>query len=149
MAALFKSATRAAAAMPAATKEARRIHIGGIVQGVGFRPFVYRLAHDYNVTGWVLNADAGVEIHAEGDSTALAAFIQGLTQHPPLAARITQFQDRRENVAGYETFEIRRSERAGSPTVPVSPDLPVCEACLRELFDPGDRRYKYPYINCT
>lgn len=135
--------------MQAAVKEARRIHVGGIVQGVGFRPFVYRLAKTHGVTGWVLNGETGVEIHAEGSGSALDAFARAVTGEPPPAAYIADFEMQRTELAHFETFEIRRSEHHASPTVRVSPDLPVCRECLRELFDPDDRRYRYPYINCT
>jgi hydrogenase maturation protein HypF len=135
--------------MQAAVKEARRMHVGGVVQGVGFRPFVYRLAMTHGVTGWVLNGETGVEIHAEGSGSALDAFARALVGEPPPAAQIAGFDMQRTQLAHFETFEIRRSERSASPTVRVSPDLPVCDECLRELFDPADRRYRYPYINCT
>ena len=135
--------------MQAAVKEARRIHVDGVVQGVGFRPFVYRLASAHGVTGWVLNGESGVEIHAEGSGTVLDAFVRALLGEPPPAARIAGFEMERAQLAHCGTFEIRASEHRASPTVRVSPDLPVCEECLRELFDPADRRYRYPYINCT
>jgi len=135
--------------MREACKEARRLHIGGIVQGVGFRPFVYRIANRHGITGWVLNAENGVEIHAEGDAAALDDFAQALLAHPPPAARIAEFETQHTTLRGFRTFEIHKSEHRQAPTVRVSPDLPVCEDCLRELFDPGDRRYGYPYINCT
>jgi hydrogenase maturation protein HypF len=135
--------------MPAAVEAARRIHISGVVQGVGFRPFVYRTAGEYNVHGWVLNGESGVEIHAEGDSPDLDAFAAALAMRPPPAAHISEFSSERAVFEGFENFEIRSSEHRDAPTVRVSPDLPVCEECLRELFDPCDRRYRYPYINCT
>ena len=135
--------------MQAAVKEARRIHIAGIVQGVGFRPFVYRLAKEYGITGWVLNGETGVEIHAEGSAAAIEAFAHAIAGEPPPAARIAGFKMARTDVAHFTAFEIRRSEHRAAPTVRVSPDLPVCEQCLSELFDPNDRRYGYPYINCT
>jgi hydrogenase maturation protein HypF len=135
--------------MQATAKEARRIHVAGVVQGVGFRPFVYRLAKTHGVTGWVLNGETGVEIHAEGSTSALDAFVRALVGEPPPAAQISDFETERTQLAHFGTFEIRRSEHRASPTVRVSPDLPVCEECLRELFDPADRRYRYPYINCT
>lgn len=145
----FKPVLKAADAMQAAVKEARSIHIAGTVQGVGFRPYVYRIAAQNGVTGWVLNGEAGVEIHAEGEAAALESFERALLAEPPPAARIESVHTERAPLQGFASFEIRRSEHRESPTVRVSPDLPVCEDCLRELFDPEDRRYRYPYINCT
>lgn len=132
-----------------AVKSARLVHVRGVVQGVGFRPFVYRLAMQRNITGWVRNGESGVTIHAEGDEGALEEFLQALEQHPPPAASITHLEVARTRTAAYGTFEIRESRRTDAPTVRVSPDLPICEECLYELFDPRDRRYRYPYINCT
>jgi hydrogenase maturation protein HypF len=128
---------------------ARRIAVRGVVQGVGFRPFVYRLAHACGIRGWILNAESGVEIHAEGDARAVEAFVAGLTAQAPPAARITDLEVRPAMPERFATFIISESERKDRPTVRVSPDLPVCDACLRELHDPGDPRYGYPYINCT
>ena len=125
------------------------IHVRGVVQGVGFRPFVYRLACEHALSGWVVNAEAGVEIHVEGASEALEAFVRELeSKHPP-AAQISALEARPVNSTGLKDFIIRESLRRDRPTVRISPDLPVCESCLAELFDPSDRRYHYPYINCT
>lgn len=135
--------------MQAAVKEARRVHVGGIVQGVGFRPFVYRIAKEFGISGWVLNGETGVEIHAEGTAAAIGAFVRSILDSPPPAAQIAELEIERVELQAFDAFEIRRSEHRASPTVRVSPDLPVCEECLRELFDPADRRYAYPYINCT
>jgi hydrogenase maturation protein HypF len=125
------------------------IHVRGVVQGVGFRPFVYRLARAHALSGWVVNAEAGVEIHVEGAGEALQAFVHELETKPPPAAQITALEVRTENPTGLSEFTIRESQRRSRPTVRISPDLPVCEACLAELFDAHDRRYLYPYINCT
>jgi hydrogenase maturation protein HypF len=135
--------------MQAALNEARRIHAGGVVQGVGFRPFVYRMATDLGVSGWVLNAERGVEIHVEGTRAQLDEFLARLRADAPPAAQIAELDARAVAPEGFASFEIRRSEHAGTPTVRVCADLPVCDDCLRELFDPADRRYRYPYINCT
>ena len=129
--------------------EARLIRVRGVVQGVGFRPFVYRLAHAHSLAGWVLNGDQGVEIFLEGVNYDLDAFVHGLSSEAPPAAKITEVQVEAAEPAGLEQFVIRESERKDRPTVRVSPDLPVCADCLRELFDPLDRRFQYPYINCT
>ena len=125
------------------------IRVRGVVQGVGFRPFVYRLAHTHALTGWVLNGERGVEIFAEGGEQDLQAFIDSLKTQPPPAASIAELTVEAAEPEGFRDFAIRESERRERPTVRVSPDLPVCDDCLRELFDPADRRYRYPYINCT
>ncbi len=128
---------------------ARLIRVHGVVQGIGFRPFVYRLAHRNALKGWVLNHETGVEIHVEGPDAALGAFVRCLTTEAPPAASISSVEVSECAAAGLNSFLIRDSERSGSPTVRISPDLPVCNACLAELFDATDRRYLYPYINCT
>ncbi len=120
-----------------------------MVQGVGFRPFVYRLARANTLTGWVLNGEEGVEIHLEGSESGLQSFIRDLKAHPPPAATIAEIDINPAPAAGLSGFTIRESERGNAPTVRISPDLPVCEDCLKELFDAGDRRFAYPYINCT
>lgn len=128
---------------------ARSILVRGIVQGVGFRPFVYRLARHHELNGWVLNRETGVEICIEGTENDVAAFLRMLESEAPPAARISSVDVRVCEPAGLEGFDIRKSERSGQPSARISPDLPVCEECLAELFDPSDRRYRYPYINCT
>jgi hydrogenase maturation protein HypF len=125
------------------------IKVRGVVQGVGFRPFVFRLAHANTLAGWVLNGEEGVEIFLEGADQSLQAFVQTLRSEPPPAAKITDIRVRTSNPVGYQDFTIRESTRNETPSVRISPDLPVCEDCLREVFDPADRRYFYPYINCT
>ena len=126
-----------------------RVSIRGVVQGVGFRPFVFRTAFKHRVTGWVLKGAAGVEIHAEGARPELEAFLDELRSAPPPPACIAQFEVGHAEPQGLSDFEIRASRRESSPTVRISPDLAICAECLRELNDPGDRRYRYPYINCT
>jgi len=125
------------------------IKVRGTVQGVGFRPFVFRLAHANNLAGWVLNAGQGVEIHVEGPECALHGFVRDLEKQTPQAAHITTIEIRDTAPAGLTNFAIRKSENSGSPTVHISPDLPLCQDCLSELLDPQDPRYGYPYINCT
>ncbi len=119
------------------------------MQGVGFRPFVYRLACANTLNGWVLNAEEGVEIHLEGAETGLEAFVRDLKSQPPPAACIAEIDVRPAKATGLHEFTIRTSQRRKRPTARVSPDLPVCDECLKELFDPADPRYLYPYINCT
>ena len=130
-------------------KAARFIRVRGVVQGVGFRPFVYRLAHAHGLAGWVLNGEEGVEIQVEGPEPSVQAFVRELKTQAPAAAVMSEIEVQPAEPAGLTGFTIHESERREKPTVRISPDLPVCEACLRELFDPADRRYQYPYINCT
>jgi hydrogenase maturation protein HypF len=125
------------------------IKVRGVVQGVGFRPFVYRLARTNGLTGWVVNEEEGVEIHLEGEETTLRIFIEELKTQPPPAASIVTLRVMPAEPAGCTEFLILTSQRQRKPTVRVSPDLPICEDCLRELFDPHNRRHHYPYINCT
>jgi len=125
------------------------IRVRGVVQGVGFRPFVYRLACANTLNGWVLNAEEGVEIHLEGAETGLQAFVRDLKAQPPPAASIAEIDVQPAEIVGLREFTIRSSSHTERPTVRISPDLPVCDECLKELFDPGDPRYLYPYINCT
>jgi hydrogenase maturation protein HypF len=125
------------------------IRIRGVVQGVGFRPFVYRLARANTLNGWVLNAEEGVEIHLEGAEIGLEAFVRGLKTQPPPAASIEEIDVQPAALAGLRDFTIRTSQCREQPTVRISPDLPVCADCLKELFNPSDQRYLYPYINCT
>lgn len=125
------------------------IRVRGVVQGVGFRPFVYRLATTNALAGWVLNGDQGVEIHLEGSQQGLQDFIDELKSSPPQAAQIAAIEVVQAQPEGLNDFTIRESVRLDRPTVRISPDLPVCAACLAELFDPADPRYLYPYINCT
>ena len=129
--------------------QARSVKVRGVVQGVGFRPFVFRLATANALAGWVLNEDEGVQIHVEGGEAGVAAFVRDLAAHAPPAARIASVEVRNAEPAGVPGFEIRASERRARPAAGISADLPVCPRCLDELFDPGARRCGYPYINCT
>ena len=125
------------------------IRVRGVVQGVGFRPFVYRLACAHTLNGWVLNAQQGVEIHLEGEEDGLRSFVRELKAQPPPASSIAEIDVQPAELVGLREFTIRTSCCAERPTARISPDLPVCENCLEELFDPCDRRYLYPYTNCT
>ena len=128
---------------------ARHITITGVVQGVGFRPFVYNLAYEMGMTGWVLNHSGGVDIEIEGPAPVVAAFVVALrTQAPPLS-HIETLEAEVVPPRGFETFEIRHSESQEGRYQLISPDVATCPDCLRELFDPQDRRYRYPFINCT
>jgi hydrogenase maturation protein HypF len=125
------------------------IKVQGAVQGVGFRPFVCRLARANSLFGWVLNGEEGVEIFLEGADQSFLEFMNRLTQAPPPAAQIAKIEVLNREPAGLRDFAIRESTRNNRPTVRILADLPVCDECVRELFDPADRRYHYPYINCT
>jgi len=125
------------------------IRVRGVVQGVGFRPFAYRLACANRLAGWVLNGEEGVEIYVEGSEEGLRTFVEGLRTEAPPAARVVAVEVEAVLPRGVRGFTIRESERRERPTVRISPDLPVCDECLSELFDPANRRYLYPYINCT
>src|SRR5580765_3109633 len=125
------------------------IRVRGVVQGVGFRPFVYRLAHENTLAGWVLNGEEGVVIHLEGAERGLATFVQNLKVNAPPAASISEIQIAPAELVGLKDFTIRSSTSAEHPTVRISPDLPVCDECIQELFDAANARYLYPYINCT
>ncbi len=128
---------------------ALRISITGVVQGVGFRPFVYNLARRLGVRGWVLNHSGGVDIEVEADPETLTAFLAGLRAEAPPLAHIASLEATPIPSNGYTTFEIRHSEAQAGRFVLISPDVATCPDCLRELFDPADRRYRYPFINCT
>src|SRR5580704_7661215 len=125
------------------------IKVTGVVQGVGFRPFIYRLAQANGLKGWVLNAENGLEIHLEGEQRALQSFLAEMKPGSPQAATVVEVSIEPTQVSGFPDFTIRESIGKHQPTVRISPDLPVCEQCLHELFDPQDPRYHYPYLNCT
>jgi len=125
------------------------IRVRGVVQGVGLRPFVYRLAHQNALAGWVLNAGEGVEIHVEGAQEQLHSFVLELSEQAPAAASIAAIEIEDATPSGLSEFTIRESDQGGVRTAPISPDLAVCARCLSELFDPEDPRFGYPYINCT
>jgi hydrogenase maturation protein HypF len=126
-----------------------RIHITGVVQGVGFRPFVYGLAQRHKLVGWVCNTSAGVDIEVEGPLDQLSAFAQALTSETPPLAQIDAVEVSQRPPDGFTKFEIKQSQAQPDAFQPVSPDVSICSDCLRELFDPADRRYRYPFINCT
>jgi hydrogenase maturation protein HypF len=128
--------------------EGRHIEIRGAVQGVGFRPWVYRIARDSGVHGWVRNDGQGVTIEAFGPVEAVETFM-GRLQGPPPAARVREVVTQAIPARNGSGFAIVESGVAGLRRVSVPPDLPTCEACLAEVFDPRDRRYRYPFTNCT
>jgi hydrogenase maturation protein HypF len=126
----------------------RRIVVRGIVQGVGFRPFVHRLAARCQIAGFVLNDGVGVLIEAEGDEASLARFVSAITAEAPVIARVDSVELEPVAARGEHGFRIEAS-RPSAGTSPIPADLATCDDCLRELFDPADRRHRYPFINCT
>lgn len=137
--------------LPVQPPDRLRLHIeiAGAVQGVGFRPFVYRLATELALAGWVLNDTQGVLIEVEGSAARLAIFLQRLPNEVPPNARILHWTHTWLAATGATQFEIRLSERSGAPSVLILPDLATCPACQAELFDPNNRRFQYPFTNCT
>lgn len=126
-----------------------KIWVRGIVQGVGFRPFIFNLAESLDLKGWVKNTSSGVEIEVSGGPDHLERFVTAIRENPPPLARVDELVSEPIPVNGWSTFEIRESQPQEGAYIPVSPDVAICEACRRELFDPADRRYRYPFINCT
>ena len=125
------------------------IVVKGVVQGVGFRPFIYRLAKEHRLNGWVLNSTEGVVIEVEGDKESVEAFIADIAPKAPPLAVIEKVDATFLPPVGYSSFVIQPSQEDEEGLVLVSPDIATCPDCLRELFDPHDRRYRYPFINCT
>jgi hydrogenase maturation protein HypF len=123
--------------------------IQGRVQGVGFRPTVYRYARQLGLAGYVCNGPQGVTLEVEGDDLNVGVFFDRLRQCPPRQAVIEQLHKQILAVKGYERFEVVESEPADGPLVAVSPDLAVCEDCRREVADPANRRHGYVFTNCT
>ncbi|HVZ13095.1 MAG TPA: acylphosphatase, partial [Bauldia sp.] len=144
------SATIAApGAVRPAVRERLRIEIGGTVQGVGFRPFVWRKATALGISGSVANTADGVVIEAEGEGAALAAFLRALRTEAPANARIARFRVGRCPVRGETGFSIVESVAAGEHEAAILPDLATCPDCLEEIRDSANRRYRYPFTNCT
>ena len=130
------------------------IHVTGIVQGVGMRPFVYREAMAHGICGWVLNTGDGVHVEAHALGAAVDGFVAALSEHAPAAARVecvvvADLEPGTWDAANEQGFRIVASQDQTAHTTLISPDIATCDDCLRELFDPADRRYHYPFINCT
>jgi len=126
-----------------------RINIKGIVQGVGFRPFIYNLAKSHLLSGYVLNNTRGVKIEIEGEKGNIKVFLEDIyVKSPPLAV-IEKINWQELPLAGYKEFKIKSSHKKEDSFLPISPDISICDDCLRELFDPENPRYRYPFINCT
>jgi len=125
------------------------ITVRGVVQGVGFRPFVHRLASRCGLAGWVENTPGSVVLHVEGDAAALSRFRALFRSEIPPAARVTRLTARKARLTGVSGFTIRASRRDGIALSTIPPDIAACPECLRELADPADHRYRYPFTNCT
>ncbi|MBI2839731.1 MAG: carbamoyltransferase HypF [Acidobacteria bacterium] len=126
-----------------------RLHVRGAVQGVGFRPAVYRLATEMGLAGWVINTPQGVTIEVEGTAAVLGTFLQRLEADRPPRSSIQGVETSYLDPTGCSGFEIRHSDAAGAKTAIVLPDIATCPDCLSEVFDPANRRYRYPFTNCT
>ncbi|QSR85291.1 carbamoyltransferase HypF [Methylacidimicrobium sp. B4] len=131
------------------SRAARRIHLDGKVQGVGFRPFVYRLARESGLAGWVSNGLDGVDIRVEGEVEALDRFCAALLRDYPPIAVVTRAEIEEAPLGEDGGFVVRESRRVGRATVLLLPDLDLCERCRQEMNDPGNRRFHYPFITCT
>ncbi len=128
---------------------AKRLKVNGIVQGVGFRPFVFQLAQKYGLKGEVANTSAGVSIHVEGPAGQITSFESDLAAHAPPLAYIVDIAGQAATVKQSPDFAIVKSQGDCRMSTLISPDVSVCDDCLAEMLDPGDRRYHYPFINCT
>ncbi len=137
------------ASIPTLGYERREVRVQGIVQGVGFRPFVYMIAGQYGLSGVVRNDAEGVYIEAEGESEALEQFVQEISTGAPPLAVVEMVSSRSLAVRGGHGFRIEESRDGSQRHTLVSPDVATCQACLQEVFNPADRRYRYPFINCT
>ncbi len=135
--------------MSVGARQRMRVRVEGTVQGVGFRPFVYRAATELGLSGWVLNDSRGVLIEAEGERAALDALLGRLRSNPPPLAVVERVVDEALATTGESGFRITKSEDSGEADAAVSPDVATCDDCLAELMDPEDRRYRYPFANCT
>ncbi len=126
-----------------------RLSLEGVVQGVGFRPFIYRLAIEFGLKGWVGNSAEGVIVDVEGPTDVVERFILELPNRLPRMARLNRIRRSELAPSGYRQFVIRNSESDSNKTALVLPDIATCPDCLNELMDPTDRRYLYPFTNCT
>ncbi len=127
----------------------RKLSISGVVQGVGFRPFIYQLAGRLDLNGYILNSTSGVNVEIEGSENAVEAFLDTLEQELPPLARIDTLSTSVGEVVGYTNFQILQSKTEHNKSALVSPDIAICKNCLEEMNDPQNRRYAYPFINCT
>jgi hydrogenase maturation protein HypF len=135
--------------MPVTNRKRKSVHVRGVVQGVGFRPFVYRIATDANLAGHIGNDTDGVTIEIEGSDENIATFLARLSAEPPPMARIDSIGVQEIELTGEAEFSIVSSQVLGRVSTGIPADAATCADCLRELFDPGDRRFRYPFLNCT
>jgi hydrogenase maturation protein HypF len=133
----------------AGTRRRIRVRVDGTVQGVGFRPYVYRLAGELGLSGFVLNDARGVLLEVEGSAASVRQFLSRLASDAPPLAVLERVLSEERPLTGETGFAIRESPSGGVPDAPVTPDTATCPECVTELFDPADRRFRYPFINCT
>jgi hydrogenase maturation protein HypF len=131
------------------TKQGLKLEVYGVVQGVGFRPFIYRIARDNGLYGWVRNTSGSVEIIIEGEEEAIQVFLKQLKYEAPPICHIENLKISRQSVVGYRDFKIESSQTLEGRYQLISPDMATCKACLEEIMNPKDRRYRYPFTNCT
>ncbi len=131
-------------------KTRKIITIYGIVQGVGFRPYVHKGVQKYQLTGWICNSEQGIEMEVEGERSNVNGFIKKIKKNAPILSMIEKVLVQEMPVFGYTDFKIKKSKtREENPLALIPPDISICDDCLSELLDPADRRYRYPFINCT
>lgn len=128
---------------------AAKINLEGVVQGVGFRPFMLRLCRELSLTGFILNTSSGIEMHLEAAREKILSFYENLEKELPPLAKITHKEITLVNPQGYKDFSIKESQKTRKQSALISPDIAVCPDCLKELMEPEDRRFRYPFINCT
>ena len=134
---------------PTRPRRRTRVRVHGTVQGVGFRPFVFRLAGELGLDGFVRNDSRGVVLEVEGPGAAIESFLARLRPDAPRLASLERVEVEEREPTGASGFVILESAAGGVADAPVTPDSATCEHCLLELFDPGDRRFRYPFTNCT
>jgi hydrogenase maturation protein HypF len=130
-------------------RERLKVFVRGAVQGVGFRPFIYRLAAELDLKGWVSNSSQGVFLEVEGGKQSLRTFRHRLEKEKPPRAVIQSLESSFHDAIGYDAFQIRESEDRGEKTTLILPDIATCRDCLKEIIDPANRRFCYPFTNCT
>ena len=128
---------------------AKRLEVSGIVQGVGFRPFIYQLAKRHGIKGEVANTSSGVSVCIEGHGENIESFCNDVFQKSPPLSNVTNISIHREPIKSYKRFTIAKSVDNAEMATLISPDVSICDDCLSELLNPEDRRYEYPFINCT
>ena len=131
------------------TSKRVRLSFGGLLQGIGFRPFVFQLAHEIGLKGWIQNSPQGVTIEAEGNGEAIEIFLQRLREESPSETVFQNTESAYLDLFGYKEFRIKDSDNSGDQTTTISPDIATCSDCLKEIFDPSNRRYLYPFTNCS